>query len=62
MAELLRSINASFDNRKRDALIANMEKALEQDPARQDTTILSPAEGRALMDRYWECNRRVAKH
>jgi hypothetical protein len=62
MAELLRSVNATFDNRQRGSLIAEMEKALKLDPGRADTTILSPAEGRALMDRYRECNRRVAKH
>lgn len=62
MAELLRSINAMFDNRQRDSLIAEMEKALEADPGREDTTILSPAELRALMNRYRECNRCVAKH
>ncbi|MDR3555237.1 MAG: hypothetical protein P4L55_10820 [Syntrophobacteraceae bacterium] len=61
MAELLRSINTSFDDQRRAIIIANMERAIEKKTTRQDATFLSPAESRELMACYQECNCRVAR-
>jgi hypothetical protein len=61
MAEFLRSINASVDDVTRDRLIAAMEETLEWRPPQNDRTILSPSEGRALMERYRDSNCRVAR-
>ena len=59
MAELLRQINPSLDNDRRNQVVGRMELRLEERRER-DTTFLSPSELREIMDQCEEGNANIA--
>jgi 2-polyprenyl-3-methyl-5-hydroxy-6-metoxy-1,4-benzoquinol methylase len=61
MAELLRQINDSADEKKRGFLISRMEDYLGDHPEVSDQPILSPRERAALMTRFREGNTLLAQ-